>query len=316
MSQEVVKAAIAGENRRIRFFRSCMKYKGLLLLLLPSFLWFFVFKYIPMYGVVIAFKDYQPMQGVMDSPWAGFKYFERFFTNSQFFTLLRNTLVISIYKLVFVFPAPILLALLLNEVRNQRYKKTIQTLTYLPHFISWVVIGGLIQTVLSPTNGVVNYVLVLAGFEPVKFMMTPELFRGIVVLADIWKEVGWGSIVYLAAISSIDQDMYEAAQIDGAGRLRQAISITLPALAPVIIMMFILRIGNMMDAGFDGIINLYNPTVYSVADIFDTYAYRVGLIDFNFSYSTAISLFKNVVGLLLLILASNVTKRLSGHGIW
>lgn len=269
-----------------------------------------------MYGVVIAFKDYQPMQGVMDSPWAGFKYFERFFTNSQFFTLLRNTLVISFYKLIFVFPAPIILALLLNEVRNQRYKKTIQTLTYLPHFISWVVIGGLLQTVLSPTNGVVNYILVLAGLEPIKFMMTPELFRGIVVLADIWKEVGWGSIVYLAAISGIDQDMYEAAQMDGAGRLRQAINITLPALVPVIIMMFILRIGNMMDAGFDGIINLYNPTVYSVADIFDTYAYRVGLIDFNFSYSTAISLFKNVVGLLLLILASKVTKRVSGHGIW
>ncbi|WP_231506292.1 ABC transporter permease [Paenibacillus sp. UNC451MF] len=285
-------------------------------MLLPSFLWFFIFKYIPMYGVIIAFKDYQPLQGIMDSPWAGFKYFERLFTNSQFFTLLRNTLIISFYKLIFVFPAPILLALLLNEVRNQRFKKTIQTLTYLPHFISWVVIGGLLQTVLSPTNGVVNYILGLAGFEPIKFMMTPELFRGIVVLADIWKEVGWGSIVYLAAISGIDQDMYEAAEMDGAGRFRQAINITLPALVPVIIMMFILRIGNMMDAGFDGIINLYNPTVYRVADIFDTYAYRVGLIDFNFSYSTAISLFKNVVGLLLLIIASKVTKRLSGHGIW
>jgi putative aldouronate transport system permease protein len=164
-----------------------------------------------MYGVVVAFKDYQPLLGIMESEWAGFKYFERLFTNSQFITLLRNTLIISTYKLIFVFPAPILLALLLNEVRNQRFKKTIQTLTYLPHFISWVVIGGLIQTVLSPTNGVVNYLLGLVGFEPIKFMMTPELFRGIVVLADIWKEVGWGSIVYLAAISGIDQDMYEAA---------------------------------------------------------------------------------------------------------
>ncbi|WP_248930081.1 ABC transporter permease [Paenibacillus hamazuiensis] len=296
--------------------KRCIKYKGLLLLLLPSFVWFFIFKYVPMYGVIVAFKDYKPMLGIMESDWAGFKYFERLFTNSQFFTLLKNTLIISTYKLIFVFPAPILLALLLNEVRHERFKKAIQTVTYLPHFISWVVIGGLIQTVLSPTNGVVNYVLGLMGVEPIKFMMIPELFRGIVIAADIWKEAGWGSIVYLAAISGIDQDMYEAAEIDGAGRLRQAVSITLPALAPVIVMMFILRIGNMMDAGFDGIVNLYNPTVYGVADIFDTYAYRVGLIDFNFSYSTAISLFKNVVGLLLLIFASKITKRISGYGIW
>lgn len=299
-----------------QFIRNCIKYRGLLLLLLPSFIWFFIFKYYTMYGVIIAFKDYKLLKGVIGSPWVGFKYFERLFTNSQFIPVLRNTLIISGYKLIFAFPAPILLALLLNEVRNKYFKQVIQSITYLPHFISWVVIAGLIQTVLSPTDGVVNFLLAKIGMGPYKFLMMPSIFRGILVLAVIWKEVGWGSVVYLAAITGIDQEMYEAAEIDGAGRVRKMLSITLPSIAPVIIIMFILRIGNIMDAGFDEIFNLYNPIVYSVADILDTYSYRVGLIDFNYSYSTAISLFKNLVGLILVIITNTFTKRLSEHGLW
>jgi len=302
-------------TRAEQLLKECKKYKGLLLLLVPSFIWYLTFQYYTMFGVIVAFKDYHFLKGILGSPWAGFEHFERLFTNNQFVILLRNTLLISGYKLLFVFPAPILLALLLNELRVKWFKSTIQTITYLPHFISWVVIAGLVQTVLSPIDGVVNYLLGLIGLGPYKFMMMPEFFRSIVIVSDIWKDVGWGSIIYLAAISGIDREQYEAADMDGAGRFKQAIYITLPSMIPVIIIMLILRIGHIMDAGFDQILNLYNPAVYNVADIFDTYAYRVGIIDFDFSYSTAISLFKNVVGLIMLLLANALTRRVTGHGL-
>lgn len=303
-------------TRWVLFWMSCVKYRGLLLLLLPSVIWYLVFQYYTMYGVIIAFKDYRFLDGIWGSPWAGLRHFERLFTNNQFFGLLENTIAISLYKLIFAFPAPIIFALMLNEVRHVAFKKTIQTLTYLPHFISWVVIGGLVQTILSPTSGAVNVVLGLFGVGPFNFMIMPDTFRSIVVLSDIWKSVGWESIIYLAAISGIDQEMYEAARIDGANRFRQAVSITIPCILPVVIIMLILQIGNLMEAGFGQILNLYNPTVYSVADIFDTYAYRVGLVNFDFSYATAISLFKNTVGLILILLAHQFSKRVSGQGIW
>jgi putative aldouronate transport system permease protein len=303
-------------SRFDRFLSECGRHRGLLVMLIPAVVWYLVFKYYTMYGVVIAFKDYKLLQGVLRSPWVGLKYFERLFSSSQFVPVFLNTLIISGYKLLVAFPAPIILAILLNEVRGNKFRKTVQTITYLPHFISWVVIGGLVQTILSPTDGVVNFVLGKLGLGPFKFLQMPSLFRGIVVAAHVWKEVGWGSVVYLAAISGIDQALYEAAEIDGAGRFRRISHITIPSIAPVIVILLILRVGYTMDAGFEEVMNLYNPIVYSVADIIDTYSYRVGLIDFNYSYSTAISLFKNVIGLLLLLLTNALTRRVSDQGLW
>jgi len=303
-------------SRSKEFLRKVSRDKMLLWMLSPAVIWYLVFQYYTMYGVILAFKEYKFSEGILGSPWVGFKYFERLFTNEQFFVLLKNTLIVSGLKLLFVFPASILLALLFNEIRVKWFKQTVQSMICLPHFISWVVLAGLVKIILSPTDGIVNYLFGLVGLGPYHFMMEPGMFRWILVLSDIWKSVGWESIVYLAAIAGIDKQLYEAARIDGASRFRQAISITLPCIAPIIVIMFILQVGHIMDAGFGQILNLYNPTVYSVADIFDTYAYRVGLIDYNFSYSTAISLFKNVVGLILLIAAHLFTKRVSGHGIW
>jgi putative aldouronate transport system permease protein len=303
-------------RKKSGFARQVMLYRGLLLLLVPSIVWFLIFQYYPMYGVIIAFKKYRILDGMLGSPWVGLANFQRLFRSPQFLQVLRNTLLISFYKLVFGFPMPIILALLLNEITNLRFKKTIQTISYLPHFISWVVIGGLIRAVLSPTTGVVNFLLGLLNIGPINFMVEPAFFRPMVVAANIWKNVGWGSIIYLASISGIDPQLYEAAVMDGANRWRQAIHITLPSLAPVIVILFLLRIGYIMNAGFEEILNLYNPVVYSVGDIIDTYVYRVGLIDFDYSYSTAIGLFKNVLGLSLLILTNTVTKRFSQYGVW
>ncbi len=298
------------------FLRSVILYRGLLLLLVPSILWYLLFQYYPMYGVIIAFKNYRILKGIVGSPWVGLENFERLFRTPQFLQVLRNTLLISFYKLLWGFPAPILLALLLNEVANLRFKRVVQTISYVPHFISWVVIGGIVRQLLSPTGGIVNFALGLLGVKPINFMIEPEYFRSIVVVSNIWKNAGWGSIIYLASISSIDPQLYEAAVMDGAGRFRQAVSITLPSLASVTVILFLLRIGAIMNAGFEEIFNLYNPVVYSVADIIDTYVYRVGLIDFDYSYSTAIGLFKNVLGLSLLVTTNTVTKRFSEYGVW
>ncbi len=298
------------------FLRSVVFYRGLLFLLIPSVVWFVVFRYYPMYGVIVAFKDYRLLKGILGSPWVGLAYFERLFRSPEFLSVFGNTLLISLYRLVFEFPMPIILALLLNEVVHDRYKRVVQTFSYLPHFISWVVIGGFIRMILSPTSGIVNYLIGLVGIAPVNFMVEPGFFRPLVILSGIWKTVGWGSILYLASITNIDPQLYEASFMDGANRFQQAMHITLPALVPVIVILFLLRIGQMMNAGFDQIFNLYNPLVYSVGDIIDTYAYRVGLVDFDYSYSTAISLFKNVLGLGLLVLTNAVTKRFSEYGIW
>lgn len=294
----------------------CKRYKGLLIMLIPGLVWYLIFKYVPMYGVTIAFKDYKLLKGIMGSPWAGFKHFERLFNSSQFTNVFWNTLIIGIYRLIFSFPAPVIFAILLNEIRHERFKKTIQSITYLPHFISWVIVAGIIHTVLSPVDGVVNYILQFFGLGPYKFLMMPEIFRGIIIVSGIWKDIGWGSIVYLAAITGIDPQLYEAATIDGASRFRKIFSITIPSILPVVIVMFLMKVGNIMEGGRDQIMNLYNPIVYRVGDVLDTYSYRVGLIDFDYSYSTAISLFQNVVGLVFLFITNFITKRTSDEGLW
>lgn len=292
------------------------KYGYYYLMLLPAIIGFVVFKYFPMYGVLIAFKKYMFYEGIWNSPWVGFQHFQELFSGYFFWRVLKNTLTISILKLVFAFPAPILLALLFNEVYNRYFKRFVQSVSYLPHFLSWVILAGIFTELLSPTRGIVNYILQLMGFEPVYFLASVNHFVGILIVTHVWQTIGWGSIIYLAAIAGINQEMFEAAKIDGANRFRQIVHITLPSLIPVITIVFILNLGNILEAGFDQVFNLYNPAVYEVADIIDTYVYRIGIQQANYSFATAVGLFQNVVGLVLVLSANYVIRRYNEHGIW
>lgn len=289
------------------------------LLLLPVVIYFVLFHYLPMYGVTLAFKDFSIQKGILGSPWAGLKHFARLFDSTIFYNVLENTLLISIYRLLFGFPAPILFALAINEIVNQKMKGVIQTVSYLPHFISWVVMAGIIMELLSPTRGVVNFLLSLFGVRPIVFLSETKYFRSILVVTGIWKEVGWGSVIYLAAIAGVPTEQYESAYIDGASRLRVIRHIIFPSILSVVSIMFILQLGTILNAGFDQVFNLYNSTVYSVADIIDTYTYRVGLgNDMQYSFSTAVGLFKNLIGFLLVVLTNLMVRRI-GEGeyrIW
>lgn len=298
-------------------WRQYKKSKYLFLLLAPVLIWYAVFAYGPMYGIQLAFKDYFIRDGIWGSPWVGFKHFEYLFTASpDFWKIMRNTIVISFYHIIFGFPAPIILALLFNELRFSLFKKIAQTLSYLPHFLSWIVIGGILITLLSPNSGVVNYIIQWLGFDPIYFLGTEKYFRFTLVMSGIWKEIGWGTIIYLAALSSIDSQMYEAAVLDGANRWKQTLYITIPSILPVIAILLILRVGGVLDAGFDQIITLYSPAVYGVADTLDTYVYRIGLQNFQFSLTTAVGLFKNVVGLMLVLFANIITKKMGQEGLY
>ena len=256
------------------------------------------------------------MKGIMGSPYVGFKYFERIFGSPSFLEVLRNTVIISSMKVIFVFPMPIILALFINEIRNERMKKYFQTVSYLPHFISWVIAASLISQVVS-LNGPINTIIQFFGGDPIYFRASKEHFRGLIIITDIWKGVGWGSIVYMAAITGIDQQLYEAARIDGAKRWQEIWHITLPCIRPTIITYFIFSISSLMSAGFDQIFNLYTGAVYEVADVLDTYVYRNGILDANYSYSTAAGLFQNVVGFGLIITNYIVKKLSEGEsGLW
>ncbi|MDF2926563.1 MAG: protein lplB [Paenibacillaceae bacterium] len=290
--------------------------KYLYLMLIPMLAYYLIFEYGPLYGVQIAFKDYMIRDGVWNSPWVGLKHFDYMFNASpDFFHILKNTVIISGYHIIFGFPAPILLALIFNELRSELFKKITQMISYLPHFLSWVVLGGLLITILSPTTGAVNAVLDWVGIKPIYFLGDPHYFRFTLVISSIWKEIGWGTIIYLAALSGIDPHLYEAARMDGAGRLKQTIHITLPSMMSVIAILFIFKTGSILSAGFDQIFNLYNPAVYSVADILDTYVYRVGLTQLQYSFTTAVGLFKNVIAFSMVLLTNYVVKKLGQEGI-
>ncbi|XOJ01712.1 ABC transporter permease [Paenibacillus polymyxa] len=298
-------------------WREYKKCRYLFLLLAPVMIWYAVFAYGPMYGIQLAFKDFRIMDGIWGSPWVGFKHFEfLFFQSPDFLMILKNTIIISFLHILFGFPAPIILALLINEIRSGAFKRVAQSLTYLPHFFSWVILSGILITLLSPSSGVVNYLLQLVGLESFYFLGDPNHFRSTLVISAIWKEVGWGTIIYLAALAGVQPEMYEAAVMDGASRWRQTLSITLPTIMPVIVLMFILRIGNVLDAGFDQILNLYSPATYSVADILDTYVYRVGLQNFQFSLTTAVGLFKNVIAFALVLTTNYMAKRFGQQGLF
>ena len=297
-------------NRRIR------KYAFLYLLFLVPLTLLAVFSYAPIYGLLIAFKDFSYRHGILGSPWNDFAHFELLFSSPYFFRVLRNTIVISFLRLFFGFPAPILLALAINEVANLPFKKAAQTISYLPHFLSWVVLSGMIVEILSPQRGVVGFIYGALGMPAPNLLIDTHWFRPMLVVTGIWKTVGWSTIVYIAAISSINPELYECASIDGAGPLRKAAHITVPSLVPVMIILFILQFGHLLSAGFDQIFNLYSPLVYEVADIIDTYVYRQGIVELRYDYSTAVGLFKNVIGVALLFIANYVTRRFSEFALW
>ncbi len=284
---------------------------ALVLMLVPGIIYYLVYRYLPMYGVLIAFKDFQIRKGILASPWANplWKHFQYFFQSPYSGQIIRNTAIISLQKLVVHTVACILLAVLLSEVRNQRFKRLVQTITYLPHFLSWVIVYGILYALLSESSGLINAMLRGMGSSTIPILTNEKIFRGLLVFSDVWKDMGWGAIIYLAAIAGIDPSLYESAEIDGAGRLRRIWHITLAGIRPTILIMLILRMGTVMDAGFDQIYNLYNIQVYSVADIIDTWVYRTGLEQMNFSLATAVGLFKSLISLALLVSVNSFARR-------
>ncbi len=293
-----------------------LKYWDLYLLMVPGLLFFIIYKYVPMWGIVIAFQDYSIFTGVLESKWVGFKHFERMFEAEEFYRIFKNTLLISLYKLFWGFPAPIIVALMLNELRNMMYKRTIQTVIYMPHFLSWVIVGGIMMNLLGPSTGIVNSFVEFLGFEPIYFLADDSWFRSVLVASDLWKSVGWGTILYLAALAGIDPQLYEAATVDGANKWQQTWHITLPSLLPTIVILLILQMGNILEVGFEQVFILLNPLVYNVGDVFETYVYRVGVTQGQFSYTTAVGLFKSVIALILVVAANKFAKKLGQNGLW
>ncbi len=297
-------------------FRYLNKKKYLYLLLLPCVIYFLVFNYIPMYGVMIAFKDFNFAKGILHSPWIGLENFRYMFGLSDFYKVFWNSLYLGLLRLVFGFPFPIILALLLNEIRMASFQRVTQTMIYLPHFISWVVIGGILVNFLSPSWGIVNIFLKEMGIDPVFFLADPDYFRPIVVLSSIWKESGWGSIIYLAAIAGINSELYEAASIDGASRFQRLLHVTLPGIKSTIVILFILRLGQLMGNGFEQIFVLQNPMNLDVSEVFETYAYRVGILGGRFSFGTTVGLFTSVIGFIFILISNQIAKLLKEDGIW
>jgi putative aldouronate transport system permease protein len=289
--------------------------RWLYIMLLPGLLYFITFKYVPMYGVLLAFKNYQPFLGFVDSEWVGMKHFDRFFGDPLFWKLLKNTFVLAAYNILFFFPLPIVLALMLNELRSQTYKKTIQTLVYIPHFMSWVVIVSIGYLFFTTEGGLVNEAIASVGGEKIQFLLSPGWFRTFITGEVMWKETGWGTIIFLAALAGVDTQLYEAAKIDGAGRMRQLWHITLPAIRSTIVILLILRLGNFLDTGFEQIFLMLNPLNREVGEVFDTYVYTTGISQGEYSYSTAVGLFKSVVGLVLVFGSNFLAKRFGEEGI-
>ena len=290
--------------------------KWLYLLLVPGVLYFLIFKYWPMWGVFIAFKDYSPYLGFWQSEWVGFEYFKDFFMNPDFFRLLRNTLMLAALDLIFAFPAPLIVALMLSELRHAIYKRCIQTFIYVPHFVSWTIVVSMTFVFFTVDTGVMNKMLQSITGKEIAFLSDPEWFRPMIVLQSIWKETGWGTILFLAALASVDQEQYEAAVMDGAGRLRRMWHITLPAIRSTIVVLLILRIGSFLNIGFEQIFLMTNSLNRSVAEIFDTYVYVVGITQGAYSYSTAVGLFKSVVGIILIFGANYIAKKFDQDGLF
>jgi putative aldouronate transport system permease protein len=299
-------------------FKGYKKHFALFIMFLPVIVHYFIFRYIPMYGVIIAFKKYNIQLGILGSPWCGLDNFRRIFHTFTFIRAFRNTIIISLERIIICFPTGIILALMLNEVRHMKFKKTVQTISYLPHFLSWIVLMGIFNQILSPNTGALNFVLTkyFGLKKTIYFLGDNRWFRPTLIATDIWKNVGWGTILYLAVIAGIDPELYEAAVCDGATRLQRMRHITIPALMPTISILLILNVGGILDAGFDQIFNMYNSAVLETGDIIDTYVYRAGLGSSQYSIATAVGLFKNIIGFILLMGTNKIAGRLGGRGIW
>jgi putative aldouronate transport system permease protein len=308
-----IRVQFRDRREKLRFIK---KYKALYLLSLPGILYFLIFKYIPLGGSLMAFQDYNIFKGFFASPWVGLEHFRIMFTYPDFMRILINTMLIALYSLVFAFPIPIILALLLNEIRKVMFKRTIQTVIYMPHFLSWIVIGGIAIEILSPSTGLANHLISWFGAAPVYFMGEEAYVRTIIVLSGVWRDAGWGTIIYLAALSGINPDLYEAAEIDGASRWKQTFAITIPVLMPTITILFLLQIGNFLDFGFERVFVFLNTLNADKGEILDTYIYRLGLIDRQYSYTTAVGLFKSVVGLVLIMAGNTLSKKTTGEGLY
>ena len=292
------------------------KYWPYYLMVLPGFVYLFIFKYIPMFGSVIAFQDFSVSRGIMGSKFVGLKHFTRLFNYSDFYVILRNSLILSALKIVFTFPVPVILALMLDEVRVKSAKKTIQTIICIPHFVSWAVVGGLVFSFLG-IGGFFNNIRAMFGLDPILVMQKERWFRTVYVITSIWKDAGWQTIVYLAAIAGISPALYESAMVDGASRFKRMRHITFPILVPTIVTLFLLEAGKFMELGFDQVYNLYTPMTYSVADIFNTYVYRVGVLNAKYSFSTAVGLFQSVIGLIMVVLFNYLSKKYTEDGgLW
>lgn len=288
---------------------------ALFIIALPGVLHFIIFKYIPLAGNIIAFQEYNIFQGLRYSPWVGFEQFRLMFTYDEFYQMLRNTLLFSLLNIVFGFPAPLILSMLLNEVRKLIFKRTVQTMLYLPHFLSWVIIGGIFINFLD-IDGIVNQFLGMFGVEPIYFLTLRDWFRPIIVSIGIWKEVGWGTIIYLAALAGINPNLYEAAVVDGAGRWKQMWHITIPALMPAIVVLFLLRLGNVAEANVEQILIFLNPLVRDVGEVVDTYVYRLGIEHSLYSLTTAIGIFQSIIGIALIVTFNKMSKKITGESIY
>lgn len=304
-------------RRRKLFFNKIFLNRQIYLMLLPVLVFYILFSYLPMYGITLAWKDYRPKLGIMNSEWVGWKNFEYIFSMPDLGIAIKNTLRISILKLLICFPMPIIFAILLNEVTRKTYKKTIQTIIYLPNFISWVILGGIVKMLLAHDSGAINNLIEQLGGERIYFMLEPDYFYTILIITEIWKSTGWGTIIYTASIAGIDGNLYEAAELDGCKRFGLIWHITIPMILPIITVMLIMQISNIMNAGFDPVYNLYNPTIYEKADIIDTYAYRLFMeMRGKEEASAAVGIFKTVINFILLILGNWLTKKINGYNMF
>lgn len=296
--------------------RRMIRNRYMYIMILPGLVYFIVFKYFPMWGLVMSFQDYQPYKGITGSEWIGFEHFHKLFTDPEFWKIFKNTILLFVYNICFYFPVPIILAVMLNEVTNSFFKKIIQTIVYIPHFLSWVIVVSITYVMLTMDGGIINQMLVSMGFGKVNFLMSSGWFHPMYVIQVIWREAGWGTIVYLAAIASIDPQLYEAARMDGAGRFRQIWHVTLPGIRTVIIVLLILRVGNVMDLSFEHVYLLLNSMNRNVAEIFDTYVYTLGIKQGQYGFSTAVGFFKSFIGLALVMLSNKLAKKFGEEGIY
>lgn len=303
-------------SRARAIWRHVVRDRQLLILFIPCIVFFILFRYGPIYGLIIAFKDYSVYQGILGSDWVGLEHFRRFFDSPDFWLLFKNTLLLGLFTLLWTFPFPIVFALLLNEIRYVKFKKTIQTFSYLPSFLSVVIISSMIIDFLSPTHGLLNEALKALGLQPIYFLAAPEWFRTVYIASDIWQHMGFESIIYLAAIAGIDPTLYEAGKVDGATRFQMIRHITIPSIMPTILVLFIIKSGSMFRIGYEKVLLLYNPMTYEVADVFSTYVYRKGLLETNYSYAAAVGLFESLIALCMLLLSNAISKKAGGRGLW